>query len=217
MRARPLAAKVLWKYFFTNPAVGEDDVALPSPRVGIGDPDAEFELAVGVFRTLKMCTVPLSLVTPSKSFFGENASEYTRARSDPRRNSCNSEPVCVSKTRISVPFSDAVANSAPSALKPKHANAASCAAINFVVPISNSSTRTCPLLNPGHAITVRSVVGDMTHNPSSFVAVSTCCSIFKSEKLYTKILCDNATTTLSRRRRTARTGTLNASSPMHRP
>ena len=110
--------------FFTNPAVGEDDVALPSPRVGIGDPDAEFELAVGVFRTLKMCTVPLSLVTPSKSFFGENASEYTRARSDPRRNSCNSEPVCVSKTRISVPFSDAVANSAPSALKPKHANAA---------------------------------------------------------------------------------------------
>lgn len=123
----------------------------------------------------------------------------------------------VSNTRISVPFSDAVASNEPSELIPRHASAVSCAEMNFVVPKSKSSTRTCPLFSPGHASTVRSVVGEMTHNPRSLFAVSICCCSFKSEKLYTKILFASATTTLSRRNRTPRTGTLNASSPIHRP
>ena len=207
--------KYLGRSFLTKPAAGEEEEGVRAPfedGVGIGDAVGALEDALGVSGILNTCTVPLSLVTPSKFFFGENASEYTRARSEPRRNSCTSDAVCVSKIRMSVPFSLAVANNEPSALNPKHANAVSCAAMNFVVPKSNNSTRTCPLFNPGHAITVRSVVGDIAHNPRSFAAVSICCSIFKSEKLYTKILCAKATTTLSRRKRTPRTGTLNPSS-----
>lgn len=80
--------KYLGRNFFTRSDAGDAGRSTPFLDVdGAGEAEAEDEPALGASGTRNTCTVPLSLVTPRRFFLEEKASEYTRARSEPRLNS----------------------------------------------------------------------------------------------------------------------------------
>ena len=171
---------------------------------------------------------------------GRGAARGSGRTCAPRRTSCRSLPVIVSKTRRMVPFSDAVASRVPSSVSAMHDSAAVCAFSEKVRRSSESSRRTCPRCVPGHASTVWLGAGHSAHSPRGFATVSISSSCDRSEKLNTvtcqpaarqrrrgysprgrrrgrggaRALYSRTTTTRSRRRRTALTSCRKWSGPM---
>ena len=91
----------------------------------------------------KTCTVFLSLVTASQKHLRSNARWYTSAGSLPRRSSCSLVPLLVSNTRMSVPFSLAVASLLPLMDSASAVTALLCALIKRKSRLSINSSRTC--------------------------------------------------------------------------
>mmetsp|Transcript_31817 Transcript_31817/g.109432 ORF Transcript_31817/g.109432 Transcript_31817/m.109432 type:complete len:251 (-) Transcript_31817:468-1220(-) len=120
---------------------------------------------------LKMCTVPLSEAEARNLDSGQKASEKMTARSTPRRSSFCKAPVCVEKMRSSVPLSDAVAKSDPSAERASIATSLSCAVMTVDLRRSYSSRRTWPFERPGRARTLFAACAQSATRPLGLACV----------------------------------------------
>eukprot|EP00659_Diplonema_papillatum_P017466 gene17466-biopygen17664 len=136
-------------------------------------------------------------------------------RSLPLRSSFTSlSVVLVSNTRMSVPFSLAVAISVPSAFSASMARAESWAVVNPPLSSVESSTRTTPRCSAGQANTHRELDGLSAKIPNGLNSVLCRMWISSLSNEYTNTALAVATTTLSLLSLTARTSSLNVMSPM---
>ena len=116
----------------------------------------------------KMCRVDLSEVTAICEPDGEKAMENIAAGSKPRRTSRSFASCEVDQSRMSVPFSPAVAIIVSSGLSANARSGALCAGIMLTFFVFKSTICTCPFVRPGKM----SFFSPRQQRPNWFGAVS---------------------------------------------
>lgn len=160
---------------------------------------------------LKTCMVPWSDATTIIVDWWLKLMQNMFAWLLPRRSSDTFLPFSVSKMRIRVPFSPAVAKRVPCKFNAMQLMAASCAITSNGARsvLARSTICTWPVRRPGNASRLLLLCGHKTHKPLGLELVSNTCSCCGCcVNVYTLMMPSSTTTIRSRLRRTARTGWL---------